>query len=62
MSILKIGLYILPFVLAAVVGYFALGIGLGIEVGPVTTANILVAFALLIAAFNVGWIVAYKSK
>lgn len=62
MSILKIVLYVLPFAVAIVVGWFALGIGLGIEVGPVTTANILMAFALLTVVINVGWIVAYNRR
>ena len=66
MSILKIVLYVLPFVVAIVVGWFALGIGLtgGLptDVSPITMANILVVAAILIIALNVGWIVAYNRR
>lgn len=66
MSILKIVLYVLPFVVAIVVGWFALGIGLTgglpVDASPIAMANILVVAALLIIVLNVGWIVAYNKK
>ena len=62
MSILKIILYVLPFVLAVVIGWYALYLGLTGGGSPITTANLLVVAALLLAALNVGWIVAYNMK
>lgn len=65
MSILKIGLYVLPFVVAWVVLTLGMGVGLLMEptAGPtLVVGTILVAAAILTAVLNVGWIVAYKSK
>ena len=59
MSILKIILYIVPFLAALAVLWVGLGVGLTME--P-TAGTILVIAALLTAALNVGWIVAYKQK
>ncbi len=59
MSILKIVLYGLPFVAALAVFWVGLGVGLTMEPAAGT---ILVAAALLTAALNVGWIVAYNKK
>ncbi len=59
MSILKIVLYVLPFVAALAVFWVGMGVGLTME--P-TAGSILVAAALLTAALNVGWIVAYNKK
>ena len=63
MSILKIILYVLPFVLALAIGWYGLGVGLtGGPTNPITTANVLVVAAILTVALNVGWIVAYNMK
>lgn len=66
MSIVKIVLYVLPFVVAIVVGWFALGIGLTgglpVDVSPIAMANVLAVAAILIIALNVGWIVAYNRR
>lgn len=57
--ILKFTLYLAPFLVALTVLWVGLGVGLIME--P-TAGTILVAAALLAAALNVGWIVAYKRK
>ena len=59
MSILKIILYVLPFVAALAVLWVGMGVGLTMQ--P-TAGTILVIAALLMAALNVGWIVAYNMK
>lgn len=59
---MKFILYVLPFVLAIFIGWYALWLGLTGGGSPITTANILVVAALLSVALNVGWIVAYKRK
>ena len=59
MSILKIVLYVLPFVAALAVFWVGMGVGLTME--PMA-GTILVGAALLTAALNVGWIVAYNKK
>ena len=56
---MKIILYVLPFLVALAVLWVGMGVGLTME--P-TAGSILVAAALLSAALNVGWIVAYKRK
>ena len=65
MSVLKIILYVLPFVLAFAVLTIGMGVGLNMDpkAGPtMTIGTILVVAALLMAALNVGWIVAYNMK
>lgn len=66
MSILKIVLYVAPFLVAILVGWYALGLGLtgGLptDVNSSLMATVLAVAALLIIALNVGWIVAYNSK
>lgn len=59
MAVLKIILYVLPFLVALAVLWVGMGVGLMMEPA---VGSILVAAALLTAALNVGWIVAYKRK
>lgn len=59
MAILKIILYVLPFLVALAVLWVGLGVGLTMQPAAGT---ILVIAALLAAALNVGWIVAYNMK
>lgn len=64
--ILKIILCAITFLPALFIGWIALALGLtgGLpeDVSPIAMANVLVIAALLTAALNVGWIVAYKRK
>ena len=59
MSVLKIILYVVPFLAALAVFWVGMGVGLTME--P-TAGTILVAAAFLTAALNVGWIVAYNKR
>ena len=65
MAVLKIALYVLPFVLAGVVLMLGMGVGLNMDpkAGPtMAVGTVLVIAGLLAAALNVGWIVAYNMK
>ena len=59
MSVLKIILYVVPFLSALAVFWVGMGVGLTME--PMA-GTILVVAAFLTAALNVGWIVAYNKK
>lgn len=66
MSILKIVLYAITFLPAIFIGWSALALGLtgGLpeDVSPIAMATVLLGVAIITAAFNVGWIMAYNRR
>ncbi len=64
MSILKIILYVAPFLAALAVLWVGIGVGLNMDPadGSMVVGTILIIIALIAAALNVGWIVAYSKK